>query len=31
MVAGVYLMPPFRKYEIVPQILEGAGIPLSAS
>ncbi len=26
MVAGVYLMPPFKKYEIVRQVLEGAGI-----
>ena len=25
-VAGVYLMPPFKKYEIVPMVLEGAGI-----
>jgi len=22
LVAGVYLMPPFKKYDIVPQILE---------
>lgn len=27
-VAGVYLMPPFKKYEIVPVVLEGAGISL---
>ncbi|MBI5464193.1 MAG: bifunctional homocysteine S-methyltransferase/methylenetetrahydrofolate reductase [Ignavibacteriales bacterium] len=26
LVAGAYLMPPFKKYEMVPQILEGAGI-----
>ena len=25
-VAGVYLMPPFQKYDIVPKILEGAGL-----
>jgi homocysteine S-methyltransferase len=25
-IAGVYLMPPFQKYQIVPQILEAAGI-----
>ncbi|HTP13668.1 MAG TPA: bifunctional homocysteine S-methyltransferase/methylenetetrahydrofolate reductase [Bacteroidota bacterium] len=25
-VAGVYLMPPFKKYEMIPQILEGAGL-----
>ena len=25
-VSGVYLMPPFRKYDLVPLILEGAGI-----
>jgi homocysteine S-methyltransferase len=25
-IAGVYLMPPFQKYHIVPQILEEAGI-----
>lgn len=29
-VAGVYLMPPFKKYEVVPQVLEGAGISLVA-
>jgi homocysteine S-methyltransferase len=28
-VAGVYLMPPFKKYEIVPEILSRAGIPSS--
>jgi len=26
MVAGVYLMPPFKRYEMVPAIMEGAGI-----
>ncbi|MGH2566735.1 MAG: methylenetetrahydrofolate reductase, partial [Bacteroidota bacterium] len=26
LVAGAYLMPPFKKYDIVPKILEGAGI-----
>jgi homocysteine S-methyltransferase len=26
LVAGAYLMPPFKKYEIVPRILDGAGI-----
>ncbi|MCI0707954.1 MAG: bifunctional homocysteine S-methyltransferase/methylenetetrahydrofolate reductase [Ignavibacteriae bacterium] len=26
MVAGAYLMPPFKKYEIVPRILDGVGI-----
>jgi homocysteine S-methyltransferase len=25
-VAGVYLMPPFKKYDIVPVILDGAGV-----
>jgi methionine synthase I (cobalamin-dependent)/5,10-methylenetetrahydrofolate reductase len=28
MVAGAYLMPPFKKYDIVPTILQGAGITL---
>jgi homocysteine S-methyltransferase len=28
-VAGVYLMPPFKKYEIVPEILSRAGISAS--
>ena len=26
MVAGIYLMPPFERYEMVPAIMEGAGI-----
>lgn len=26
MVAGIYLMPPFKRYEMVPAIMEGAGI-----
>ncbi len=26
LVAGAYLMPPFHKYDIVPRILEGAGL-----
>ncbi len=26
LVAGVYLMPPFKKYDIVPVILDGAGV-----
>ena len=26
LVAGVYLMPPFRKYDMVPQLLRGAGL-----
>jgi methionine synthase I (cobalamin-dependent)/5,10-methylenetetrahydrofolate reductase len=26
-VAGAYLMPPFKKYDAVPMILRGAGIP----
>jgi homocysteine S-methyltransferase len=26
MVDGIYLMPPFKRYEIVPRIMEGAGI-----
>ncbi len=25
-VAGVYMMPPFKKYEMIPRILEGAGL-----
>jgi methionine synthase / methylenetetrahydrofolate reductase (NADH) len=25
-VAGVYMMPPFKKYEIIPEILEGANL-----
>ncbi len=25
-VAGVYMMPPFKKYEMIPQILEGASL-----
>ncbi|HEY4611618.1 MAG TPA: bifunctional homocysteine S-methyltransferase/methylenetetrahydrofolate reductase [Bacteroidota bacterium] len=29
LVAGAYLMPPFKKYEIVPRILDGAGIATS--
>jgi homocysteine S-methyltransferase len=29
-VAGAYLMPPFKKYEIISLVLEGAGISLSA-
>jgi homocysteine S-methyltransferase len=30
-VAGVYLMPPFKKYEIVPEILSRAGISTQTS
>ncbi len=26
LIAGAYLMPPFKKYEMVPKILDGAGI-----
>jgi homocysteine S-methyltransferase len=26
LIAGAYLMPPFKKYDIVPRILQGAGI-----
>ncbi len=26
MIAGAYLMPPFKKYDIVPKILEGVGM-----
>ena len=29
-IAGVYLMPPFKKYDVVPLVLEGAGISLTA-
>ncbi len=25
-VAGAYMMPPFKKYEMIPQLLEGAGL-----
>ncbi len=25
-IAGVYMMPPFKKYDMIPQILEGAGL-----
>lgn len=30
-VAGAYILPPFKKYDIVPQILEAAEIPVSQS
>jgi hypothetical protein len=26
MVNGIYLMPPFKRYEMVPEIMRGAGI-----
>ncbi len=26
LIAGAYLMPPFKKYDIVPKILEGVGM-----
>jgi len=31
MVEGIYLMPPFKRYEMVPAIMEGAGIARSES
>jgi methionine synthase I (cobalamin-dependent)/5,10-methylenetetrahydrofolate reductase len=31
LVAGVYLLPPFKKYEIVPQILEAAEVRIENS